>query len=159
MKNLNKKSGISLMVLAITVVIMIVIASTILVSYNNIIEDTLKKDFASEIYSIQKLVDQYYFINGRYPITSQYILDIDTIDEKFRFEFEEERVENNSIKLSIIDLKECDVENSKRGKKDTDNDIYVVSEKTGIIYYIKGAKFDDFVYYTLTDDLKREIGL
>ena len=156
---LNKKSGISLMILMITVAVMIILASTTIVSYNNIVEDTLKRDFASEIYSVQKLVEQYHFINNEYPINEECILDMDNIDSKYMYEFEKETIEDGNIVFYVIDLNKCDVQEIKRGKNKTSGDVYVVSNKTGIVYYIDGVVIDDMKYYTLTDDLRNEIGL
>lgn len=147
------------MVLMITVVVIVILASTTIVSYNNIVEDTLKRDFASQIYSVQKLVEQYYFMNDEYPITEEYILNMDSIDPKYNFEFEKETVENGVIIFYVIDLNKCDVQEIKRGKRETNEDIYVVSKETGIVYYIDGIEINNIKYYTLTDDLRNEIGL
>lgn len=156
---LNKRSGISLMILAITIIVMIILASATIISYNGILTDTLKKDFASEIYSIQKLIETYEFLNSEYPILDEYDLDINGVEEEYRFEFEKENIVDGIVKLYIIDLNKCDVRNVKRGNNKNDKDIYVVSKDTGIVYYIDGEIIDGIRYYTLTDDLKNEIGM
>lgn len=158
-KKVNKKSGISLMVLAITVVVMIILASATVVSYNSIIQDTLKKDFASEIYSIQKLVSHYIFMYNEYPGEEEIIFDISDIDEKYLFEFSKENISDLRFNCYIIDLEKCDVELTKRGVGKNLKDIYVVSKDTGIVYYMDGVVIDNIIYYTLTDDLKNDIGL
>lgn len=157
LNRLNGKSGISLIVLSITIIVMIILASTTIISYNGILEDTLKKDFANEIYSIQKLVEGYKFLNGEYPILDEYVLNMDKIEENYRFEFENESIVDGNIKLYVIDLNKCDVQNVKRGNKKSDKDIYVVSKDTGIVYYIDGVVINNIKYYTLTSDLKNEI--
>lgn len=157
LNRLNRKSGISLIVLSITIIVMIILASTTIISYNGILEDTLKKDFANEIYSIQKLVESYKFLNGEYPILDEYVLNMDKIEENYRFEFENESIVDGNIKLYVIDLNKCDVQNVKRGNKKSDKDIYVVSKDTGIVYYIDGVVINNMKYYTLTSDLKNEI--
>lgn len=157
LNKLNRKNGISFIVLAITIVVMIILASTIIVSYSGILEDTLKKDFANEIYSIQKLVEQYKFLNNEYPILEEYILDINQIEEKYRFEFEKEILNDGKINLYVIDLGKCDVQNVKRGNTKIKDDIYVVSKETGQVYYMAGVKIGNMKYYTLIDDLKNEI--
>lgn len=154
---INKRNGISLMVLSITIVVVIILSSTIIISYNEILEDTLKKDFSNEIYSIQKLVEGYKFLNGDYPILDEYILNMDEVDENYRFEFENESFVDGKVKLYVIDLSKCDVQNVKRGNKINDKDIYVVSKNTGIVYYIDGVLINNMRYYTLTNDLKDEI--
>lgn len=158
-ENLQNKSGISLIMLSVTVVVMIILASATIVSYNNIITDTLKKDFANEIYTIQKLVEQYEFLNNEYPVNEEYILDVSEIDEEFKFQFEKENITDNKLKLYVIDLAKCDVEHVKRGNSLNDKDKYVVSKDTGIVYYFDGIVIDNIRYYTLTKDLRNEIGL
>lgn len=158
-RNIQNKSGISLIMLSVTVVVMIILASTTIVSYNNIITDTLKKDFANEIYTIQKLVEHYEFLNNEYPVQNEYVLDINDIDEDFRFQFDKENITNDKLKLFTIDLVKCDVEQTKRGNSINDKDKYVVSKDTGIVYYIDGVVIDNMRYYTLTKDLRNEIGL
>ena len=145
--------------LSVTVVVMIILASATIVSYNNIITDTLKKDFANEIYTIQKLVEQYEFLNNEYPVNEEYILDVSEIDEEFKFQFEKENITDNKLKLYVIDLAKCDVEHVKRGNRLNDKDKYVVSKDTGIVYYFDGIVIDNIRYYTLTKDLTNEIGL
>lgn len=158
-RNIQNKSGISLIMLSVTVVVMIILASATIVSYNNIITDTLKKDFANEIYTIQKLVEQYEFLNNEYPVQNEYVLDINDIDEDFRFQFNKENITDDKLKLFTIDLVKCDVEQTKRGNSINDKDKYVVSKDTGIVYYIDGVVIDNMRYYTLTKDLRNEIGL
>ena len=158
-RNIQNKSGISLIMLSVTVVVIIILASTTIVSYNNIITDTLKKDFANEIYTIQKLVEHYEFLNNEYPVQNEYVLDINDIDEDFSFQFNKENITNDKLKLFTIDLVKCDVEQTKRGNSINDKDKYVVSKDTGIVYYIDGVVIDNMRYYTLTKDLRNEIGL
>ncbi len=158
-ERLIKKRGITLMMLAITIIILVILASTIIISSNTILNDTLKKDFGKEIYSIQKLVENYYHLNDEYPILEEYVLDLADIEEEYRFEFQKENITNNMITLYIIDLEKCDVSEIKRGNRKNKKDIYVLSKDTGIVYYIDGVNFENMKYYTLTEDLKNEIGL
>lgn len=155
----EKKKGISLLVLSITIVIMIILASTIIVSYSNILQDTLKKDFASEIYSIEKLAQEYYFMNQEYPVSDPYILSLSSIQEEFRYQFAKEKIEEDRITLYPIDLIQCGVENIKRGHRTTEKDLYAISKTTGKVYYIDGITIEQIKYYTLTDELKNSIGL
>ena len=65
------------------------------------------------------------------------------------------------ISLQELDLVEVGADNITRGlKKDGNaNDIYVVSPKTGIVYYLAGQEIDGDYYYTLTDDLKDKLDI
>ena len=76
-------------------------------------------------------------------------------------QFDKEGVkEGDKVELYTIDLNKIGAENITRGIKKDNNlkDVYAFSEKTGIVYYIKGYKVGKNVYYTLTDELKGQIG-
>ena len=78
----NNKYGITLVALVCVIFVLLVLVSTIVVSFNNIYISTKKKEFANEIYSIQKLVDEYYFKNGSLPVKGEVIyFDISLVDE------------------------------------------------------------------------------
>lgn len=141
------KNGINLMALICITAVLLILAGTIVVSFNNVIISTSQKEFANEIYSIQKLVDQYYFKNGDYPVKGENISFI-------------EKSTNTTVTGKEINLYEADVNEAKRGKRNNldEEDIYIVSE-AGVVYYVKGEKIGQNVYYTLTNDLKKQLGL
>lgn len=153
------RKGISILVLVITITVMLILVSGIVFTYSNIQEDTLKMEFAKEIYSVQKLVDSYYFKNNKYPILDKVDLNVSTMDSELKEQFGEEVIDSNSISLYEIDLKLADIDDLKRGNGSSLKDKYVVSIKTGKVYYYKGEVLNGKVYYTLTDDLKSLIGL
>ena len=67
MKKYNKK-GITLLVLMVTITTLMIIFTAITLAYTNISNSTKQREFAKEIYEVQKLVDQYYFLNDKYPV-------------------------------------------------------------------------------------------
>lgn len=144
------KKGINLVALVCVIFVLIILAGTIVVSFNNIYISTKKKEFANEIYNVQKLVDQYYFKNGEYPVKGNDIyFDLSLVDD----------VKTEFIPTKEVDLYEAGVEESNRGQKNiSEDDIYIVSN-SGVIYYKLGQKIGDETYYTLTDDLKKHLGL
>lgn len=162
-KNINTKKGISLIVLLITIAVILILLTTITFSAGNIISNTKKRQFAKEIYEVQNLVDKYKYENDDYP----YIIEKDekkviningeNIDEQF---VGEDSI-NNTVTLYPIDLYKAGVQNLSRGtKKDNnENDVYAFSDKTGKLYYVKGYKVGRYTYYTLTNELRKLIGL
>lgn len=158
------KKGISLMSLVVTIAVVLILTTTITVSFNTVYVATKKKDFANEIYNIQKLVDMYYYRNEEYPVVSQYenmIVDLSQLNNEDKQQFANETDDLSSILvLKRLDLYETGVNESKNGHGTVeDKDIYCVSEKTGLVYYIKGKRFSNDVYYTLTEELKSQLGL
>lgn len=160
----NKKYGISLVSLVFTILIILILITTIVVSFDNVYVATKRKDFANEIYNIQKLVEMYHFRNNVYPTSSndEYVyVDLSKLNNEEQEQFANETQQADSkIILKRLDLYEAGVEESKNGHGNLDNkDIYCVSEDTGIVYYIKGKEYENKVYYTLTEDLKEQLGL
>ena len=161
-KNINTKKGISLIVLLITLAVILILLTTITFSADNIISNTKKRQFAKEIYEVQNLVDKYKYENDDYPYIIEndekkvININVENIDEQFVGE----DIINNTITLYPIDLSKAGVQNLSRGtKKDNnENDVYAFSNKTGRVYYVKGYKFRNNTYYTLTDELKSLIG-
>ncbi|MEG2310417.1 MAG: hypothetical protein RSB76_00325 [Clostridia bacterium] len=162
MQSLKAQKGVSLLVLCITIVIMLILSTTIILSYSSIHASTLKKEFAKEIYSIQKVIEQYKFMNNIFPVTNDIDIDLSTLDAVAKTQFSnEDKYDTGTITLKKIDLVEAGVENVKRGTMvNSDlNDIYVFSPKTHKVYYLKGENISKQIYYTLTDELKKQIDL
>ena len=159
------KKGISMIALLITIAVFLILLTVITISSDKIINNTKKKQFAREIYEVQNLVDKYKYEKEEYPYT---ILDDNTkesmsidITDDLTDQFDNEGVkEGDKVELYTIDLNKIGAENITRGIKKDNNlkDVYAFSEKTGIVYYIKGYKVGKNVYYTLTDELKGQIG-
>jgi len=151
--------------LLITIAVFLILLTVITISSDKIINNTKKKQFAREIYEVQNLVDKYKYEKEEYPYT---ILDDNTkesmsidITDDLTDQFDKEGVkEGDKVELYTIDLNKIGAENITRGIKKDNNlkDVYAFSEKTGIVYYIKGYKVGKNVYYTLTDELKGQIG-
>ena len=156
-----RRRGISLVILCATIIVVIILVSTIVISTGNIIEKTKKSEFAKEIYSIQTLLKEYNFKNGKYPISNQIEINLNDIDEKYKEQFKKESgYRDNKVSLNVIDLVELSVENVNRGlKKYGESDIYLVSQETGVVYYLLGENIGKDIYYTLTSELKSLIGV
>lgn len=139
-KKIEKKEGISLVALICTVVVGLIVLSTVVCSFKNILNSTKKKEFANEIYTIEKMVEEYKFKNETYPIISE---TEGTINE--------------------LDLYELGVNETKRGRKEKgEDDIYTVDVTTGKVTYKKGVKIGSITYYNLDDnnqELRKELGL
>ena len=159
------KKGISMIVLLITIAVFLILVTVVTISSNKILNNTKKKQFAREIYEVQNLVDKYKYEKEEYPYT---ILDDNTnesisidITDEIKNQFENENItEDNKVVLYSIDLNKIGAENITRGIKKDNNlkDVYAFSNKTGIVYYIDGYKVGNNTYYTLTDELKGQIG-
>lgn len=157
----NYKFGISLIALLATIVITLILISTIVISTKNIMEDTSKRSFAKEIYLIKQKVDEYKFRNAKYPMKQDISINVDGLDASGREQFANEPgYGTGSITLKEINLYEAGVETVTRGtKKDSEYDVYALSQTTGKVYYLKGYKVGSTTYYTLTDGLLKMLDM
>lgn len=162
MKKINK-SGISLMVLLVSIIVIIILTTTVTLSAEEIITDVRKKQFAREIYEIQNVVDKYKFEYEDYPyiVNEGNRVQIEVSIEGYADQFSGEDIIDNKVNLYPINLSKAGIETLSRGtKKDLDQlDVYAFSSKTGKVYYVKGYTLYDKVYFTLTDELKKSIGI
>lgn len=156
---MNKKRGISMVLFVIAIAMVITLVMAVTTSYNNIISSTRKREFASEIYMIQRAVDEYKFMNGEYPCkgTQPYTFYTNTIfdDEREQFGINEDVDELN---LYYVDYSKLGIKELNRGLgKGTDT--YVLSLENGKVYYLAGVEIDRVKYYTLTDELKKKLDI
>lgn len=163
MKKIESKKGITFLILVFTIAIALIIVSSITITFVNVLDSTNKKEYASEINAVQKAIDQYKFLNNKYPVYAadlQYSLYNFPMYEKNQF-LDEEGFDDGEVTLKEINLFEAGIDNITRGvRRNSDKlDIYAVSEKTGRVYYLKGEKHDNVKYYTLTPELKQSLDI
>ena len=149
----KNKSGVTLIILAVTIIVALALLSTIVISY-----DSIKREFAKEIYTIQKLSDDYYFKNNQLAVGDSYSLNLNnesSTDYISQFQ-DEDSISNVYTDFYELDLYKIGVENVARGtKKDEASDVYIVSSKTHKVFYAKGDLIGGYTYYTLTPELKK----
>lgn len=151
----DKRRGITFIALVITIVVALIIVSAVVISYESIMQNTRKSEFAKEMYTVKKLVQEYEFMNSTYPLKDEITVDLNSIDEDSKIQFSDEPgYSSNSIVLSEINLSKAGVESIIRGTtKYGANDIYAFSTSTKKIYYLLGEPIGDNTYYTLTEEL------
>ena len=148
------KKGISALSLSITVVIMFILITVVTVSGISTYNTGLKMAFGVELSSIQVSVDAYHDKNLEYPIKRSIQVDLSSVSAKAKVQFSGENIVNDKIILSEIDYKLLGFNTLKYGVgKEGANDIYAVSETTGIVYYVKGLNLGNDTYYMLNEEL------
>lgn len=162
----KNKSGISLVFLAITIVVLVIIAGAGITVTNNMINNSKKVAFADDLRHIQDLVKEYYVSNGTLPVVNitdgslcftkeQFLQDQQelyrsTLESEMEFNYDE----SETNLFYQIDLSKIGVESSTRGTGTiADRDIYVMSKDTMTVYYYKGYIIDDIIYYSITDKI------
>ena len=151
------KKGVSMIVLVLTVVVMTILITTTTISVINVNEKTEKIRFGDELMLVQEWVSLYKVENGKYPIREN-MIDIEVANNDLS-QFSGETVNSGVVSLNEVNLDLFGNIEVKYGTGSANpKDKYVVSTKTGRVYYADGLKVGDMRYYTLTEDLKELIG-
>ena len=151
------KNGIAMVTLVVTIAVMLTLVSVITYTGLNTANTSKKMAFASEIKMVQECIDSYRTNNeGNFPTSDFVTIDLSnaSIDVKKQFTDNGEEIIENKVYLSKIDYTKLELNSLNRGLGQTSDDIYVLSTKSGIVYYAKGLKIGNITYYTLTYELK-----
>ena len=180
MKKENKKQGVSLVVLLITVAVMLILLTVIIVTVDNVSNNSKLATFASDLSTVEDLTTAYYMQNNSFPVkvesgkteeemalTQAEILT--KVGEENKAKFIDELILNNEYnsesddlgEFYSIDLSKLDIDSSKRGilKNGDEKDVYVVSYPSMNIYYIKGLKAKNDIYFSLSSKLTNRVKL
>ncbi len=153
MRKTRKKNekGLSLITLAVSILVMILILTTIVISANGIIEDTRKKQFAREIELVESSFETYTARNsGNIDISEEVNINVSAMQYEQKLQFEDETLVDGMLTLKVIDLNQINVSNVTFGnQKQGINDRYLVSLKTGKVYYEKGLVISGKTYYKI----------
>ena len=147
------KKGITLTSLVIVIVIMSILASTVVYFSIDSLKVEEKSKFGIEILNIQNEVDKYFYEYGVYPVDGEVSFDLSNVKDVDLYQFDGEVKENNVIKFGIINLDLIGINKTDFGKNKTDLDVYVVSQTTGRVYYLKGVALEDNTFYTTDSKL------
>lgn len=156
---LYKNSGISLMVLVMTITVSLILISVVIFSTQSSIDNTNLSVFAMDLREIESSTETYYLTNNVMPtIDGTTLMDKDEIlaIAKYPTELTADLTENGDLGADFytIDLSKINVSKAIYGsKKAGDSDIFVVSIPSMNAYYLQGYKIKGVVYSSLTYNL------
>lgn len=156
---MNKKSGISMLNLLITIIVVIILASTITVSVSILSARHNLSVFVNNILVIEEYIKSCNVLKEELPFNGE--LTLDEVKERIDIEYLEnfnKEITNNgeisTISFRKIDMSKIGVDKKYTGyEKDGLNDVYIYSEVTGIVYYLKGVKDDENVYFSVNENV------
>ena len=147
------KKGISIVSLVIVIIVMTMLATVVSYSGAEYFKIANINTFTMELVNVQNAVDEYEQKYGKYPGTENYVFDTTNIKGSAIEQFATETVTDNKITFKKIDMSLINMLNLEYGNEKETDDVYVVSETTGKVYYLLGIEYDKVYYYTLTDML------
>ena len=143
-----RKRGISVLMLAVTIVIMAILVTSTLVGVNLAINDARLRTLAQDMVTIEDKIQEQYSLTGTMPITgpaliADQVLTKITPSERALLLAACTADQNNESNYYEISLADLGITTSNRGTKKTQDDIYVISENSMRVYYLKGVKIGD----------------
>lgn len=146
---IKDNKGITLITLTVAIILMIIIASTLIFNVNTGAKVKELNSMYEDITKIKDKIDLYYSSYFTIPILEQQYENVDNIKNINP---------NDNNKYYVIDLEALDNINLHYGKDYTNykntpsasyTDLYVINERSHNVYYIKGIKFENDIYYTI----------
>lgn len=156
-----KKHGITLTMLAITIVIMGILATVITASIYSSLNFSKLATWANEIEYIKNILSEKRARSSSLDVSLGSIsIDVSELsNEDIEEQFTGETIEDSQVELDILDLGKLGISNTTYGNKKTIDDVYAYSETTGKVYYVKGVTINNKTYYTLADSLFDMFGI
>lgn len=150
-----KTKGVTIISLAIMIVVIIAISSTVIVSTKYIMEETKKDKYVSELELVSSAMQNYITRKSGSIDFNAVNWDLTDIYGGNGDQFEDETISSNILEVYEINLDKIDVDDTYYGNKlYGEADVYLVSLETNRVYYKKGYKYNDNIYYTLSEDIK-----
>ena len=140
------KKGVSLTTVVIAITVMIILIASVSVIGSSAINTANFEEYKSEIERVSNEVNLYITQNKELPVTND-VISANSLGEDFLNNLKNKNDLTN--KLYVIDVTKLSDDNIEKGKGNlTDKDIFVVTENTNNVYYLKGYRYKGKVYFT-----------
>lgn len=155
---MNKKQGISLVILVVTIVVALILLSIGMVTIDKNIDNAGISGLMNDLKDVEDTAAAYIMENGssEFEILS-YDEVIDLLDAEVKSAFVEELILNSDIsnkEFYIVNLSKIGIVKSTRGDKSSgENDIYLLAKDTLHAYYLKGMLVNDIYYFSISNKI------
>lgn len=166
MKKKNNKVGIALIALSIVIIILVLISGIVTYVGYNIITTSKNTAYAKDMETITDSVIEYYAVNGSLPILEggkeitsdeykQYVKNVIGEEASRKLETEFTKNDDEDATFYEIDISKIGIDDLKYGIKKDENDVYVISNNSHIIYYYKGYENNSGLHFSNTDLMEK----
>ena len=159
---MNKKRGVTILVLVITIIVLAILAGASIKGVSNVLDKANKQNFVTELKTLQDKTKEYYITFGELPVDKTKSYTVQQLFDLYTDEIELKSIKNEVNKNSDneavfykLDLNELEVETEKRGKSATSKDIFVVSSYNYNVYYLQGEVIEDKVHFSLVNLIEK----
>lgn len=139
------KKGLSLSTVVIAISIMLILVSSVSVIGSSAITYANFEEYKSNIDRVSDEVNIYVTDNGTLPVTNE-VVAINSLGQDFLNQVKENGDLAN--KFYLVDISKLNDYNIKKGRGNVENkDVFLVTENTNNVYYLKGFKYRGKVYF------------
>lgn len=139
------KKGLSLSTVVIAISIMLILVSSVSVIGSSAITSANFEEYKSNIDRVADEVNIYVTDNGTLPVTNE-VIAINSLGQVFLNQVKENGDLAN--KFYLVDISKLNDYNIKKGRGNVENkDVFLVTENTNNVYYLKGFKYRGKVYF------------
>lgn len=139
------KKGLSLSTVVIAISIMLILVSSVSVIGSSAITSANFEEYKSNIDRVSDEVNIYVTDNGTLPVTNE-VIAINSLGQDFLNQVKENGDLAN--KFYLVDISKLNDYNIKKGRGSVENkDVFLVTENTNNVYYLKGFKYRGKVYF------------
>lgn len=139
------KKGLSLSTVVIAISIMLILVSSVSVIGSSAITSANFEEYKSNIDRVSDEVNIYVTDNGTLPVTNE-VIAINSLGQDFLNQVKENGDLAN--KFYLVDISKLNDYNIKKGRGNVENkDVFLVTENTNNVYYLKSFKYRGKVYF------------
>jgi Tfp pilus assembly protein PilE len=140
------KKGVTLLIVVVAITVMLILITSASVIGSGAITSANYEEYRSKLSRVSNNVNEYYVENQKLPITNEIVASSSLGDN-----FVANMKENGDIseKLFVVDMSLLNDSTITNGIGTVANqDVYLVTENTQNIYYLKGFKYKSKVYFS-----------
>lgn len=156
---MNKKNGISMFVLILTVIIVIILLSAVSLNLSDVSSINKIGIFATNLNTIQEYISSCNMLKEELPFNGE--ISLEEIKSKMTDEYYayfmielEEKGDKTTVNFKKVDLTAIGTLETATGfEENGETDIYVYSEITDTVYYLKGLKHKGEIYFCINNKI------
>ena len=156
---MKNKKGVSLVILIMTIIVMVVLASTVTLQVVSTARNERLSVFVNNLIVIEEYMDSCNILKEDLPYTEELTLAQvkNLVGSTNLSKFNEELNKRGDASTAVfkkIDVSKIGIRKEFYGREEKGaNDIFVYSEATGTAYYLLGVDYKGVMYFCINEDV------
>ncbi|MEG0872712.1 MAG: hypothetical protein RSE00_01910 [Clostridia bacterium] len=140
------KKGMTLVIVTVAITVMLILITAASVIGSGAITTANFEEYNSTLSRVSNVVNEYYMENKELPVTGE-VISAQSLGNDFLVNLKEKSDEQNP--LFVVDMTKITDSTIKKGRGTiSSQDVFLVTQNTQNIYYMKGFKYKSHVYYS-----------